>query len=1279
MKLAIILISAIPVFAATSILDIEVTNTQAVVQYKTTEAGACTIRASEGQTLGTMVHDVNTTLFSGSNQDDRTSNWPRKVSGTTRWFTLGQRTVGQAADSKWYSRALQRAKQHVVGITCGGDAEVTKVFTTANTTGGIYPESPIFNANAPFRQAWPTINYADKSVEYIDPFTGVLIKRATGGDQGYRGLTSNNAFSYVSDISAAWTDEANAINTSTGPFASTSTAGAPLVLGSTTFASTGFNADAANEPWSHAYTILDVRLSMYGYSSEATAANREVDVCFGKEDGTCVGTANTMTVAQGSGPGSAGTVLHPSSGFPVPVMGSWAGLMPTFKYAHLVPYSGTATVSGATVTRTGGAYFFAEWEAGRKITLNGTDCLIASVQSHTTLTLSTSCGSTGNYTVSGLRLIAKKKNGVGTVNVSFRFDLAWKGPMGEFNGFTDCGTTATTVDGRTAYRCVNGSTNEATGAYLFFPDNGEYRQYTDHNISSSPGIASAADRISTGIPPAVTGTGIQGTHDTWVWQRVGDGSGDYNLFKLTYTGDWSVYTPPIGTRVQNHTQANVFPKSTGNSAFDMTRAHIAANWPTFYTGAGDTGFSASEFVGLTPDGKAGLSIKTGQDEPCWLYLLNLDSASIYHGKSSFSDTGGRWGGCHTFGIEAGNGAWISAVPIGLEQRDGNPSRFLGGPFKMTVEQVKKSGVWDNTPDLSATEAETCDFTGVDTATVLKYTDRYTPWNNPGTARCIWVEVDHEPYSVAPNTTVGEHTRFPCSWNVNYSCLQTIEPGDWLSNPYADAVPGGFSSGSEKFVVLKKVNNGDKRQLYLYRWVGPPMESALNTNYRTHGPAGAQWVLWAWPTETSDGIPWHLVADDPTADFVHEAQDGLVGHPANGKGTAGGDYLTDCQSGYICRVNQLFADVVGTRGNSTSVSSVRVTDGPLFGGVAAGISAGALQTYLDGPSEAVPTVMRGRFSDFRHTNHSNGSGAETKDGMCTMAAAPALQATTTQVYKIASGCGAYDRRIPMFAQAGPYQMADMSGPGVTITDSDEGKYCIANRANECRTGSSIGDIYVSSKWWDNTTTCYRNTNEATNPCVYRPLPVMGWGVVFSLAAAENEGNAVQRVTMAMNGPGRQYHFTKLSVMPDGQWFLFPSAWTNGISSDWYLAKVPLPDRDTTNRSTWVPVKINVGSGLTAGKVVAKFGYGEYGTATSYYGTTRAENTVATGATVNLTTPFEFYDGTANDEVDGTDGQDCASGCTITIPAIAGRVVYWELFANSSGTLTSLGVSGVRAVR
>jgi hypothetical protein len=115
-------------------------------------------------------------------------------------------------------------------------------------------------------------------------------------------------------------------------------------------------------------------------------------------------------------------------------------------------------------------------------------------------------------------------------------------------------------------------------------------------------------------------------------------------------------------------------------------------------------------------------------------------------------------------------------------------------------------------------------------------------------------------------------------------------------------------------------------------------------------------------------------------------------------------------------------------------------------------------------------------------------------------------------------------------------------------------------------------------------------------------------------------------------------------------LFLAPRVGDVHSEIMVGKIPpFPDEDTANRGTFVPTPVQVAS-VRAGtdNVVVEFGYGP-----EFRCTARRESCVATGTgLVNETTPFYFASETYA-------GRPCASGCSVTVPALPHRVLYYRV--------------------
>lgn len=145
-------------------------------------------------------------------------------------------------------------------------------------------------------------------------------------------------------------------------------------------------------------------------------------------------------------------------------------------------------------------------------------------------------------------------------------------------------------------------------------------------------------------------------------------------------------------------------------------------------------------------------------------------------------------------------------------------------------------------------------------------------------------------------------------------------------------------------------------------------------------------------------------------------------------------------------------------------------------------------------------------------------------------------------------------------------------------------------------------------------------------------------------------------------GRLWHdYRNLAVTanakatPDGSWFLPRTE---------FLGKLPaFPPQDTVNRTTFVqlPLTLKPPSGLGATNVIVEFGYDP-----SYRCTSRNEACIKDA---NQTEPYVF----AGETIVGIP---CANGCTVNIPALSGKVLYyvWK-YRDVSGEVAATGAPGV----
>jgi len=184
--------------AITNLQVVGLTATQALISYNAPDSGPCTIQASKFASYSPLIHDVDSSLFPGSNVDNR----PGSVGagGTVRIIVLGKRKSEKAADGNYYSRALQAYTPHYVQITCdNGDQAAINFMTQTIPTGQTYNDPLTSDPALPGQYPYPTVQNTgsaatDRAQEIVDPQTGALIKRINVSEDTWGGGVDGNMY-----------------------------------------------------------------------------------------------------------------------------------------------------------------------------------------------------------------------------------------------------------------------------------------------------------------------------------------------------------------------------------------------------------------------------------------------------------------------------------------------------------------------------------------------------------------------------------------------------------------------------------------------------------------------------------------------------------------------------------------------------------------------------------------------------------------------------------------------------------------------------------------------------------------------------------------------------------------------------------------------------------------------------------------------------------------------------------------------------------------------------
>ena len=192
---------------------------------------------------------------------------------------------------------------------------------------------------------------------------------------------------------------------------------------------------------------------------------------------------------------------------------------------------------------------------------------------------------------------------------------------------------------------------------------------------------------------------------------------------------------------------------------------------------------------------------------------------------------------------------------------------------------------------------------------------------------------------------------------------------------------------------------------------------------------------------------------------------------------------------------------------------------------------------------------------------------------------------------------------------------------------------------------------------NPTQCISNNATTSSPCAFGLWPGGGWAIQVVNVPTDILNNGIRRMTLGFVPPMSHFDFSNWILGADGQWGLFTDnpiqqhpIIGRGNGLDWYAMKVPpTPPSDGMERSQFVNVPIQF-QGVAGDSVIIAFGYAENGDPKNLYCTSRQETCYTTTA-ATLTNPFVFASETQNP-------QSCSSGCTVNIPAIPGRILYYQ---------------------
>lgn len=1205
LRLAIILVLAQLAGGAISGLRVlGVTPTQAVLSYFAPSAGACTVEASTSPTYSPLVYDVDTALFTASNLDSRTGSL---TDGRQRYFVLGTRSADLASDGRRVSRALRAETPYYVRVACGGDSATTN-FTTANIQlGSTYNEVHPTDPANPGVPAWPTPDWTSRAAAYIDPLTGVELRLASLPTDS---TPTASAGSFTNTGRGTnWASPDNVLADDSNSATYSAATSDPLFVTCKELA-IGSTPNPSYNTTSESPNYLLVRVK--GTNAAAVEADRTHSVCLSDDYVACAANGVTHTVTLTAVTDSCkvdgGSLISPCvMGTTTPLLDYWTttGNKGIAGPNVTAHWGSKATLTSGVLSVGASDYVFGEtWKAGSRIWMCPTG---------TCGTGRAVCGAGTAYTIASndsprqLTISAPPANGsYDWCGSNFGF-LFWKST-------SSLDQTSLQYLGYTKSWGYSGQ-GKSAGVYMcnMTKTNGGYRCL----LQQEPG--NGVYRM-TWIHP--------GTGETRFLGLAKTGSIYCTSTESTFdaTDPNIIYCPATGDSIAKHTYIGNDAAVPGNSTWNTTYTTLIPSIRTLLT-AYDSAYVDAWYtytwVWGTQNNLLYVMARTSQNASGWIaaidpYLVGSAPGCVGGGSpgcivgatNSWANYPARWCGLHTWHVDpTGIDNWTEPGYLDLPTGGGSGQ----GPFRTTTVTAMGS-------ELIACPDPSLNVLGI------------PDW--PTGDNCSLIVVSGEPCD--PSPSAAETVRSSkCTVPASDFYVQDAQQGD-----YFYATQGALREFG-RLLTKPALNTWVIERHYGYYPVQDFAPGATLTakcggtspEYISASNSVATWwnsILYPHGTgqllDTTYKPGGHgFIRRDRRAMHFNECAWGwgpCYGYRRGYLPAAAGQPID-----YWMAENPAFAGATGI-GAPNTVDLHSAYTHPYGSGA-------VLETFLD----ARPLCSAGGVS-----------------GTFTKISGQLWKATISLDRK----------RLPTIASCGYHPVLDISNPGLgnTILDNaaDSYKYCYARANGECRTGSLAGEAYLNCPRV-NSGTCPEigasgGKADDINICMANNGAYTETYVQMGLASSYDQGTYNRILSRGLSMWRLRDDYWNLPAIPDGAWAFGVSRWLGLRRSEWVSLRLPSPAAmDSVNRGTFVPIPVvlaSVPSGTN--NAVVEFGYNQ-----NFYCTSRQEACVAHTAAIDETLPFHWAG-------ESFSGLSCAAGCTVMIPALPQRVVYFRARYRDAGGAT-----------
>lgn len=1301
------------------------TATQAVLAYTAPDTNACTMQVSQNPTYTPLVLDVDPNTFANSNSDLSRSS--TIAAGRSRVLVIGQRTAqyataGPYSGIRHYSRALEAYSLYYYQITCGSDT-VSGTFNTTNIPmGNSYGEPYLSDPSHPGEQPWPEfLGLSAPRDSFIDPLTGLYLQAVTLRGNNISGGSQNNVYTAYNqgqtpcdagDGSTTWVTPCNAIADDANSTRIGANTSAWLVLRSISQGTASYDNQLGS--------LDQLSVTIKGAITSADPASRVLDVGLSLNGGASyTGALQQITLDQVY---STAKVVGQADITKFGILPWLLDTNPRINNQEIQDHSGRVNVSGNTVTYTtstdGRGHndpFSLYWVTGGNGTIRlstTTDACIDPPNATTAMEYTITGFIDGNnLTVSGT---PPTGNGLYYCVHPFAIMIRRHDPGSGVDPASVASIQYTSWAKTTSWSpAVPTNASELVSTVNTFPDGSGnqgwwslfgnlFWQNAAGDVYTVGDVQLRAHGGTNGWQGATCPSGNGSAFDTRptmtypTWYCVAN---DYNTGEATVVmmqykaGVFQPTTPRNGgagnqinnwTTTTNTTYGMQWGTPSQRDLIDATvlsppslGMNIEAQLSAFLAVRGRTYSNASHFHWLQNVGFDGsvfyFFMSGGSDQPGWVIAFDTGDQNPDHA--------GQVGGPRIIGaVNSFDADPAAAYPANWHVLHGCNS--TGNGYVNCATNTWPGRITTNT-DFPATSVD-CSTYGLAAG-----------------KQCQLVTVNavsgsYEPYLVNPSG----------GWSTAPGTLHISHEGD-VACVKSGIGACNWSLNDEGIRLVVKGYGGDPSQMVFQRnVVNPAKQKALSC---TSGCT----IEYSSPIcDLNQNLDW---ASCSLSNQAGNTTQPFMWHPASDPYGLAMTWDTNAGGGHLYYRSESGSYVMSAAGGampfwdgiSNWVSAYQAIPGEAPGFFQMPYSGWKYGTpginYINfAPAFAGGDIPDGGVNSESHVSPpgSNAGAYEQAQAFDNRSfqgggAAPAGFVNVTGQLYVKTGINVIDpddlggpmgggnvlrvlnRKLTgTAASSGSHPLIDVSGPSSVIASDASGSYtyCIPRVANECRSGSTVGSIYVNApgvRYLNCSSTggpVGQQVGNANDICIHNSGTTDQTVVQFHINKPDVSGAGMRQLLSAVGTTRMVGTFSTFRLSPDGKWGFHIINYPNrNRNADLWMAKMPpWPAWDSVVRTQFVPVVVSLTPPSGTDNAIVEFGYQEFGAPGRLNCTTRNDPCEANAAAIpSGNSPFKFLS-------ESPSGVACSTGCAITIPALPQHVLFWRVkYRNSTGMVVHTG--------